>query len=300
MKENRPIACCNVIYKTITKLLARRLQPVLPFVINKAQAAFVKGRSISDSFFKGEKGLRQADSISPYLFLLVMEGLYSILQRRISQGPFTFHPKCSLHSISFLAFTDDLFLLAGADPSSIRIINDALEEFFHSSGLKPNLDKSQFFFAGKIIKEVEAMLRSFFGSGLNLTKVGEKVSWFAVCTPKAEGGLGLKSLRHLWALCKRENNLWVKWIHSYFIKDQNFWVMKLPQDCSWTMRKLMKLRGLCQSWVKHVIGNGQRTFLWFDNWHPSGPLYKLFSDHAFANLGRSSSAKVSSVIWNGE
>lgn len=49
MKDYRPIACCNVIYKVITKVLANGLQPVLPCIINKAQAAFIKGRSISDN-----------------------------------------------------------------------------------------------------------------------------------------------------------------------------------------------------------------------------------------------------------
>ncbi|KAG5516677.1 hypothetical protein RHGRI_037426 [Rhododendron griersonianum] len=60
--------------------------------------------------------------------------------------------------------------------------------------------------------------------------------------------------------------------------------MKLPPDCSWTMRKLLKLRVQCQSFVKHSIGDGQGTFLYLDNWHPSGPLYKLLSDQGIANL----------------
>lgn len=66
----------------------------------------------------------------------------------ISQGQFTFHPKCSELSISYLAFADDLFLLSGADCSSIGIIKEVLDEFFHSSGLKPNLQKSLIFFSG--------------------------------------------------------------------------------------------------------------------------------------------------------
>lgn len=49
MKDYRPIACCNVIYKCITKLLALRLQPILPHLIDQSQAVFVKGRSISDN-----------------------------------------------------------------------------------------------------------------------------------------------------------------------------------------------------------------------------------------------------------
>lgn len=64
MKEYRPIAYCNSIYKAITKILASRLQPVLPHIINKAQAAFVKGRSISDNILLMQELVRnyQRDS----------------------------------------------------------------------------------------------------------------------------------------------------------------------------------------------------------------------------------------------
>ncbi|KAL9680372.1 hypothetical protein QQ045_018250 [Rhodiola kirilowii] len=44
--DYRPIACCNVVYKVISGLLAERLKVVLPELIDKAQGAFVKGRSI--------------------------------------------------------------------------------------------------------------------------------------------------------------------------------------------------------------------------------------------------------------
>lgn len=47
--DYRPISCCNVKYKCITKVLATRMQAVMPFIINHAQSAFIKGRSIVDN-----------------------------------------------------------------------------------------------------------------------------------------------------------------------------------------------------------------------------------------------------------
>lgn len=44
--QSRPISCCNTLYKYISKLLSSRLACVLSEIVNPAQAAFVKGRSL--------------------------------------------------------------------------------------------------------------------------------------------------------------------------------------------------------------------------------------------------------------
>ncbi|XP_074283452.1 uncharacterized protein LOC141607999 [Silene latifolia] len=49
VQDFRPIACCSVVYKTISKIIANRLKCVLPDLIGNEQAAFVQGRNIFEN-----------------------------------------------------------------------------------------------------------------------------------------------------------------------------------------------------------------------------------------------------------
>ncbi|GKE49259.1 putative reverse transcriptase domain, reverse transcriptase zinc-binding domain protein, partial [Tanacetum coccineum] len=70
-------------------------------------------------FFRGKRGLRKGDPLSPYLFTLVMEVLTMILKRRVlDSDSFRYQKYCEEMDIINLCFADDLFMFARGDVNS--------------------------------------------------------------------------------------------------------------------------------------------------------------------------------------
>ena len=159
-----------------------------------------------------------------------------------------------------------------------------------------------------VLKHVELLLRRFLWSGGIDKAHGAKVSWDNVCKPKKEGGLGFKdlvlinkisNLKHIWTLFNpTTTSLWANWIKTYMLKGKSFWIVKPPSQCSWYWKKLLKLRELAKPLILHKVGTGSGTFLWYDNWHPLGPLLDKFGPSIAYDAALSLNAKVSDVIHN--
>ena len=49
MKDFRPIACCNLLYKVISKVLANRLKVIFPDAVEPNQSAFITGRLLQEN-----------------------------------------------------------------------------------------------------------------------------------------------------------------------------------------------------------------------------------------------------------
>lgn len=99
-------------------------------------------------FFPGKKGLRQGDSISPYLFIMAMETLSQLLENAVSAGEIRLHPHCHDPRITHLLFADDLLIFSDGSRHSLTGIRKVLSVFKEWTGLDMNASKSEIFFGG--------------------------------------------------------------------------------------------------------------------------------------------------------
>nr|GEZ34182.1 RNA-directed DNA polymerase, eukaryota, reverse transcriptase zinc-binding domain protein [Tanacetum cinerariifolium] len=194
VSDFRPISLIGAKYKIITKLLANRLAKVIDSVISREQTAFVKHRQILDgplmvmhfmafsdkwiSWINGclshatalilvngsptreyhiNRGLRQRDPLSPFLFIIAMEGLHVAVEDAISAG--LYRGKWSL--------------------ANIRNMTTILECFHRVSGLKINFHKSNLVGIGIPFEEVKILsqITGCHASHLSFTYLGLPVGY---------------------------------------------------------------------------------------------------------------------------
>ncbi|GLT79932.1 hypothetical protein SLA2020_513980 [Shorea laevis] len=92
--------------------------------------------------FKMQKGLRQGDPLSPYLFLIAAEGLHALFHAAEKKNLLIDIAVARDLSVSHLQFADDTILLGEASLKSIRAFKFILRWFEIISGLKINFCKS--------------------------------------------------------------------------------------------------------------------------------------------------------------
>ncbi|CAN1304339.1 Transposon TX1 uncharacterized 149 kDa protein [Linum perenne] len=222
VREFRPISCCSLFYKCVAKILAARMQLVLPDIISESQSGFVKNRKIVDNillaqelvrmynhsnasprctikvdlikafdsvswdyllnmliamrfplrfigwlksciytasysislngglhgFFPAKKGVRQGDPLSPYLFVIAIEGLSRLLDIAGLNRTLPFHPQCLKIKLTHLAFADDMMIFSNGSYHGLEVIVEILQKFATWSGLRVNPEKCEFFSAG--------------------------------------------------------------------------------------------------------------------------------------------------------
>jgi len=102
---------------------------------------------LTDSF-KPERGLRQGDPLSPYLFLLCAEGFSALLQQAERDGKIAGVKVChAAPSVSHLLFADDSLILIRANGGDAQHLQDILDLYERCSGQMINKAKSAVLFS---------------------------------------------------------------------------------------------------------------------------------------------------------
>ena len=68
--------------------------------------------------------------------------------------------------------------------------------------------------------------------------------------------------RHLWDVARKKDTLWVKWCHTFMLRECSLWNCSCTGNISWTRRKLLKLRGKVVDFIKYIVGNGENIWFW--------------------------------------
>jgi hypothetical protein len=63
-------------------------------------------------------------------------------------------------------------------------------------------------------------------------------------------------LRHIWSLFAKSGSIWVAWVKTNLLKKKSFWSVSIPQNCSWSWKKILKLRDIAKRFLRFEVGNG--------------------------------------------
>lgn len=138
-------------------------------------------------------------------------------------------------------------------------------------------------------------------------KGGAKISWTTICLPKEEDGLSIKDpgewhkaqiLLHLLRIVSKATSQWTTWVNTTVLKNKFFWTMKIPTDCSWIWKKL--LRSVALEFISCYVGNDCSISLRFDPWWRNSCLAFSRRSHIIRQCGLSSNATLYDLIASGE
>ncbi|XP_021715738.1 uncharacterized protein LOC110683654 [Chenopodium quinoa] len=256
---------------------------IMTCVCSVSYSVMVNG--FPDKPFSAKKGLSQGDPMSPFLFALCMEYLSRCLKEMTGNPNFNFHPTCEKLGITHMIKSevyfggisdsdkDQLQTVLGMSRGSLpfRYLGVPLLQLIKSVLFGIQAYWAQIFILPKkILREIEAKFRVFLWTGKNTYTKKAPVSWHRMTLPKVCGGWNITSLgdwnkaaicKILWDLAHKSDNMWVKWVHTYYFNNRNIWTATIPKKCSWVLKKILTCKDIIDDiggWSS-IVKNGKMS-----------------------------------------
>ncbi|CAA7042047.1 unnamed protein product [Microthlaspi erraticum] len=260
----------------------------------------------SHGFIKRERGIRQCDPLSPFLFILCAEALVSCLNRSEALGKL--HGICLAPpgpAVHHLLFADDSLLMcrasveeaeeliSGSKRKLLNFLQEKLqgrlrgyyakalsqggkEVLIKSVGLAlPVYAMSVFKLPIDLFKKLtSAMTEFWWSSGDNKRKI-PWVAWQKLCRDKDKGGLGFHDIgkfnqsllgKQAWRIWKYPNSLLAQILRNRYFKNGDFLGCAMGARPSYAWRSLLHGRELLSQGLVKAIGDGKETRVWGVNW----------------------------------
>lgn len=120
--------------------------------------SFVLNNDSATQEFNLERGLRQSDPLSPFLFIIAMDGLHIILEDAVANGLFRAAKLRNLGiQVSHLFYVDDVLFMGEWDAKNITNLIRVIKCIYMMSGLQLNLSKSNLVGVGVESQTCEAL-----------------------------------------------------------------------------------------------------------------------------------------------
>eukprot|EP00253_Pinus_taeda_P012160 PITA_12160 len=268
-EKYRPIALSNITYKIVSKVIANRLKPLLPLLISPEQSGYVEGLQITDGIiliheilhslkqsknpasdtFRPSRGIRQGDPLSPFLFVIVTEGLGRIIKSAALSHNLKGLSFNNSPAYTHQQFVDDNMLFAHPSVQEARLLKDLLSTFSEASGALINRIKSQIFFFNTPVATQNSITQIL---GFTIAKLPSKY----LGAPMIVSALKHASWTDLLDKFEAKLSLWTH--RALNMASRIILIKAILQSLPLYLFTLLA----APKWVIKAIRNLQRNFLW--------------------------------------